>query len=430
MLFLRTKKQSSFKEMLRKVNQCIFLAIAVFGVCPILEGQVFNPRAGCVVDANGDCLPNSNLTAMPFLRIAPDARGGAMGDAGIALDPTPASIHYNASSLAFAEKDAALSATYTPWLQDLNLPDIYLAQLSGYKKIDALSTVGFQFKYFSLGVINFRDPFGVDNGDGRPREFQFGLAYARKLGDNLSVSVSGNYLFSALAPNQIVNGIEITNATSFATDIGLTYKKKMELGGKDAQLSIGAAITNLGSKVTYTRDSIRDFIPTNLGLGTSLKLELDEYNTITFALDFNKLMVPTSVSRNILLDDGTTMLNPEFSVDGDNVGDYRQKTLFEGVFGSFSDAQGGFQEELQEINYSLGAEYWYDQQFAARAGFFYEHPLKGARKYFTVGLGIKYNIFNIDLSYLIPGNNRRSPLDNTLKFGMIFDLRNLQALDE
>jgi len=250
MLFLRTKKQSSFKEMLRKVNQCIFLAIAVFGVCPILEGQVFNPRAGCVVDANGDCLPNSNLTAMPFLRIAPDARGGAMGDAGIALDPTPASIHYNASSLAFAEKDAALSATYTPWLQDLNLPDIYLAQLSGYKKIDALSTVGFQFKYFSLGVINFRDPFGVDNGDGRPREFQFGLAYARKLGDNLSVSVSGNYLFSALAPNQIVNGIEITNATSFATDIGLTYKKKMELGGKDAQLSIGAAITNLGSKVT------------------------------------------------------------------------------------------------------------------------------------------------------------------------------------
>ncbi|HMS68308.1 MAG TPA: type IX secretion system outer membrane channel protein PorV, partial [Saprospiraceae bacterium] len=352
---------------------------------------------------------------MPFLRIAPDARGGAMGDAGIALDPTPASIHYNASSLAFAEKDAALSATYTPWLQDLNLPDIYLAQLSGYKKIDALSTVGFQFKYFSLGVINFRDPFGVDNGDGRPREFQFGLAYARKLGDNLSVSVSGNYLFSALAPNQIVNGIEITNATSFATDIGLTYKKKMELGGKDAQLSIGAAITNLGSKVTYTRDSIRDFIPTNLGLGTSLKLELDEYNTITFALDFNKLMVPTSVSRNILLDDGTTMLNPEFSVDGDNVGDYRQKTLFEGVFGSFSDAQGGFQEELQEINYSLGAEYWYDQQFAARAGFFYEHPLKGARKYFTVGLGIKYNIFNIDLSYLIPGNNRRSPLDNTLR---------------
>jgi len=165
-------------------------------------------------------------------------------------------------------------------------------------------------------------------------------------------------------------------------------------------------------------------------LGTSLKLELDEYNTITFALDFNKLMVPTSVSRNILLEDGMTASNPEFSKDGDNVGDYRQKTLFEGVFGSFSDAQGGFQEELQEINYSLGAEYWYDQQFAARAGFFYVHPLKGARKYFTVGLGIKYNIFNIDLSYLIPGNNRRSPLDNTLRFGMIFDLGNLQALDE
>lgn len=353
-----------------------------------------------------------------------------MGDAGIALSPTPASIHYNASALAWSNKDAALSATYTPWLQDLNLADVYLAQLSGFKKIDDLSAVGFQFKYFSLGLINFRDQQGGDNGDGKPREFQFGVAYARKLSDYLSASVTGNYLFSALAPGQVTNGIEITNATSFAADIGLTYKKPIQLGSSDAELTIGAAITNLGSKVTYTRDSLRDFIPTNLGIAGGLKLDLDEYNSLTFTVDFNKLLVPTSVSKSMLDDNGNVVPNPEFSKDGDNIADYRQKNLIDGVLQSFGDAQGGFREEMQEINYSIGAEYWYDNQFAARAGFFYEHPLKGARKFYTVGIGIKYNIFNIDLSYLVPGNNRRSPLDNTLRFGMIFDLGNMEALDE
>lgn len=416
--------------MLNKVNHLFLITAVLFMALPELSAQFFDQRKGCVVDANGECLPNTNLTAMPFLRIAPDARGGAMGDAGIALSPTPTSIHYNASALAWSTKDAALSATYTPWLQDLNLSDVYLAQLAGFKKIDDLSTVGFQFKYFSLGVINFRDGQGGDNGDGKPREFQFGIAYARKLSDYLSASVTGNYLFSALAPNQITNGIEITNATSFAADIGLTYKKPVQLGSYDAELTIGAALTNLGSKVTYTRDSLRDFIPTNIGIGGGMKLNLDEYNSITFTVDFNKLMVPTSVSKSIIDENGNVLSNPEFSKDGDNTADYRQKNLIDGVLGSFGDAQGGFKEEMQEINYSFGAEYWYDNQFSARTGFFYEHPLKGARKFYTVGIGIKYNIFNIDLSYLVPGNNRRSPLDNTLRFGMIFDLGNLEALDE
>lgn len=416
--------------MLSKVYHFIIITLVISSASVQVSAQFFSPPKGCVVDANGECLPNTNLTAMPFLRIAPDARGGAMGDAGIALSPTPASIHYNASALAWSNKDAALSATYTPWLQDLNLADVYLAQLSGFKKIDDLSAVGFQFKYFSLGLINFRDPQGGDNGDGKPREFQFGVAYARKLSDYLSASVTGNYLFSALAPGQITNGIEITNATSFAADIGLTYKKPIQLGSSDAELTIGAAITNLGSKVTYTRDSLRDFIPTNLGIAGGLKLDLDEYNSLTFTVDFNKLLVPTSVSKSMLDDNGNVVPNPEFSQDGDNIADYRQKNLIDGVLQSFGDAQGGFREEMQEINYSIGAEYWYDNQFAARAGFFYEHPLKGARKFYTVGIGIKYNIFNIDLSYLVPGNNRRSPLDNTLRFGMIFDLGNMEALDE
>nr|HMP30279.1 PorV/PorQ family protein [Saprospiraceae bacterium] len=196
-----------------------------------------------------------------------------------------------------------------------------------------------------------------------------------------------------------------------------------------ALLGVGGAISNIGSKVTYTRDSIRDFIPTNLGIGTSLKLDLDQYNSITFALDFNKLMIPTPASRFLVLEDGSRVNNPAYSKDGDNVGDFRQKNLFEGMIGSFADAPGGFKEEIQEISYSFGVEYAYDKQFFARAGYFHEHRLKGDRKYFTVGLGIKYNIFDIDISYLVPGNNKRSPLDNTLRFGLTFELGNSAAFD-
>lgn len=392
--------------------------------------QVYDPSKGCVIDANGNCSPNAVLSAVPFLRIVPDARAGAMGDAGIAVSPTANSMHFNASNLVFADKKSALSATYTPWLQDLGVNDVYMAYLAGYNKIDDLQSVGASLRFFSLGKINFRDFQGQDIGDGNPREFEAAAFYARKLGDNLSASVTGKYIFSALAPGQLVGGLEISNATAFAADIGVTYKKKLKLGDYNALLGIGGAITNIGNKVTYTRDSIRDFIPTNFGLGTSLKLDFDEYNSITFALDLNKLMIPTARSRNIILADGTVAPNPDFSKDGDNIGDHRQKNLFDGILGSFSDAQGGFREEMQEINYSFGVEYSYDKQFFARAGYFYENPLKGARKYITVGVGIKYNIFDIDLSYLVPGNTTKSPLDNTLRFGLSFELGKAAEFDK
>jgi hypothetical protein len=406
--------------------------IILYAVISINSGysQIYSQQRGCVVDPNGDCVPNTIISAMPFLRIIPDARGGGMGDAGVALSATPSSMHYNASSLAFAPKESAVSAIYTPWLQDLNINDVYMAYISGYKKVDELSTLGASFRFFSLGTINFRDVNGIDIGDGRPREFETALSYARKLGDNLSASVSGKYLFSALAPNQIVNGIEVTNATSFAADIGFTYKKPMTLGDYKSELTIGGAVTNLGAKVTYTRDSIRDFIPTNLGLGGALKINLDDFNALTFTVDINKLMIPTPVSRLTKDENGSNIRNPNFSKDGDDVADYRQKSLFEGVFGSFNDAQGGFGEELKELSYSIGAEYLYDNQFAVRAGYFYENPLKGDRKYYTVGLGLKYNVFDIDISYLVPGNNRRSPLDNTLRFGLTFELGNAEAFDK
>lgn len=397
-----------------------------------MNAQIFDPLKGCVVNANGVCTSNTLLTAMPFLRIAPDARGGAMGDVGIALTPDANSMHYNAANLVFIEDDASAAVTYTPWLRDLQLNDIFLAYASGHKKIDKVSALGFALRWFSLGELNFTDTDGNNIGVGRPREFELGAAYSRKLGDNLSASLTGKYIYSNLASGQFVNGIEINSASAFAADIGVAYKKKLKVSGYNSQLGLGVTISNLGSKVSYTNSIVRDFLPANLGIGSSLSIDFDSYNTLTIALDINKLLVPTPIAKTCVdpNDPDKTIQCPEWDKDGDGIADYRQLGLFEGVFGSFSDAQGGFNEEMQEFNFSAGFEYWYDKQFAFRMGYYYENPLKGARRYMTVGLGLKYNIFGIDISYLVPTSAVRSPLDNTLRFGMMFDIANLKELDK
>jgi len=388
----------------------------------------YNPFAGCVTDANGECIPNTLLTAMPFLRIAPDARGGAMGDVGITVSPDPNSIHYNAANLAFTEKNTAFALTYTPWLRELNLNDVFLLHFSGYRKLSKLETVGFGLRYFSLGEINFTDAQGIDIGLGMPRELEFNVAYSRKLGDNLAASLSAKYVYSNLASGQNVNGIDINSANAFAADIGVTYKKKTNLGGYDSQWTYGAAITNIGSKVSYTDAAeVQDFLPANLGMGAGLLMNFDNYNSMSFHFELNKLLVPSPIARNILDGDGNSTPNPDWDSNPANgIADYREKSLFSGVFGSFSDAQGGFSEELREFAMSFGTEYWYDKQFAVRAGYYYENPQKGDRQYLTVGLGIQYNIFGINLSYLVPTNNRRNPLDNTLRFSLIFDFDGYQ----
>lgn len=385
----------------------------------------FNPLKGCVVDANGECVPNSILTAMPFLRIIPDARGGGMGDAGIAVSADANSIHYNSSNLAFIEDEASLSATYTPWLRELNLNDIYLAYLSGFKRIDDLSTVGFALRYFSLGEINFTDEQGSPLGIGQPRELEFAATYARKLTDKFSVGLTGKYVYSNLATGQEIGGQEISSANAFAADVSFTYRTPVSMTANGGELAFGLALTNIGSKVTYTQNAIKDFLPSNLGIGSSLSLNLDEFNTLTFALDINKLMIPTPVSPGIIDEDGTVITNPDYDTNNNDIADYREKSLFSGIFGSFSDAQGGFSEEMKEFTFSFGAEYWYDKQFAVRAGYYYENPLKGDRQFLTVGLGLKYNVFGFDLSYLVPTNNRRNPLDNTLRFSVMFDFEAL-----
>ena len=384
--------------------------------------QVFDPNKGCVIDNNGECISNTLLTAVPFLRITPDARSGAMGDAGVALIPNSNALHFNASNLVFAEDQSGFSFTYTPWLRNLNLDDIFLLYVSGYYKLSENEAIGGGIRFFSLGDIDFTDANGAALGTGRPREGEFSLAYARKLGDKLSASLTGKYIFSNLASGIQVMGVDINTATSFAADFGLNYRTKTTVGGYKGEWSYGLAITNIGSKVSYTTDNlVKDFIPANLGLGTALKLDFDDYNSLTFTADFNKLLVPTPITSKTIDPSGNLQDNPDWDKNKNNIADYREKSLFSGILGSFADAQGGLREEIKEVSISIGAEYWYDKQFAFRGGYYWESAEKGNRRFFTVGAGIKYNVFGIDLSYLIPTSVIPNPLDNTLRFSLLFD---------
>jgi hypothetical protein len=389
----------------------------------------FDPSRGCILDANGDCVPNVILSAVPFLRIIPDARSGAMGDVGMAISQDPNAMHFNASKLAFVEDNISISATYTPWLRQLGLQDVYLAYLSGYKNIDELQTFGFGLRFFSLGKINYTDFDGNPQGQGSPREMELSAAYSRKLSEKFSAGLTVKYIYSNLAADQQVGGIDITAANAFAADLSFYYTTPIKMSSYNGKFSFGAAITNLGSKISYTKSVNKDFIPTNLGLGAALELEFDQYNTMTFAFDINKLLIPTPVAR-IIIEDGVEVINPDWDEDGNGIADHREKSMFSGVFGSFGDAQGGFSEEMKELAYSLGIEYWYDKQFAVRAGYYYEHPLKGDRQFLTLGVGLKYNVFGLNVSYLVPTNNRRNPLDNTLRFSLLFDFEALTSAEE
>jgi len=366
----------------------------------------------CVLDENGravqpgtggDCI-NTVVSAVPFLRINPDARGGAMGDAGVALSGDANSMHYNASRLAFAEEDLSLGATYTPWLQALGLNDVYLAYLGGYKKLSDQEAIGASLRYFSLGDIQYTDVNGQRTGTGKPNEFEFALAYTRKLSERFSASLTGKYINSNLAAGQEVSGVVLEAGQAFAADLGFTYRN--DDTKNDNAFAIGAAISNIGSKITYTQDTVRDFLPANLAIGAAYTFRFDEYNELTITAETNKLLVPTPC-------DGT-----DVNCDQDMIDD---QSPIAAIFSSLGDAPQGFGEEIREFTWSVGAEYWYDQQFAVRAGYFREDPTKGGRQYLTAGLGLKYNIFGLNFSYLVPTSQQRNPLDNTLRFSLLFD---------
>jgi hypothetical protein len=364
---------------------------------------------GKYYNLDGTPCTNTVVTAVPFLRIVADARSGALGDAGIAISPDANAMHFNASKLVFAEQDLGISATYTPWLRSLGLNDVYLAYLTGYRKLDDMQALGFGLRYFSLGSIQFTDVNGEALTTGRPNEFEVAAAYSRKLTEKFSASVTAKFIYSNLAAGQQVEGETIEPGIAGGADIAFSFRTPIKMTNAESNLTLGLALTNIGSKITYTRSLDRDFLPANFGLGAAWDIDLDDYNRITLITDINKLMVPTPCQGE------------NCDEDGDGRTDYKDQSSIRGIFSSFGDAPEGFSEELRELMYSFGVEYWYDKQFAVRAGYYNEHVQKGNRKFFTVGLGIKYNIFGLNFSYLIPTTNQRNPLDNTLRFSLLFD---------
>jgi hypothetical protein len=363
---------------------------------------------------------NTITTSVPFLQIAPDSRAGGMGDYGVATTPDINSIHWNASKLAFIEKKGGFSISYTPWLHAL-VNDISLAYISGYKKLKGDQAIAMSLLYFSLGNIDFTNELGDKYASFNPNEWALDIAYARKLGEDFSGGIALRYIYSNLTGGvAISNGTINTHAgTSVAADISGYYRKEMDISDKKSLLAIGLNISNIGSKISYTDTKNKDFIPTNFRLGTNLKIDLDQYNSISFGVDFNKLLVPTppvyakDSTGNFIIDaDGNKVI--EAGEDPTNV------SVAQALFSSWSDAPAGFQEELKEFTYSIGMEYWYDKQFALRTGYFHEASTKGNRQFFTVGAGLRYNVFGFDFAYLIP-TTQRNPLENTLRFTLLFD---------
>lgn len=365
-----------------------------------LQAQVVQPGT----QTNGS-QANNIRTAVPFLLITPDARSGSMGDAGVAIQPDANAMSINPAKLAFLEMPYGFAASYSPWLKSL-VPDINLAYLSGFYKLNDQSNLGASMRYFSLGQIQLTDINKNDLGIYSPNEFAFDLTYAKRFGNELSLATTGRFIYSNLTAGQFSAGQETTAGKAFAVDVSAFYSKQTILFSKDAILSAGANFSNIGTKIGYVKGAVKQFLPANIKIGAASTFIIDDYNQFTFALDFNKLMAPTQPIR-----DG----------DGEIIaGKDPDRSITTGILGSFSDAPGGFSEELKEVSIATGAEYWYNQQFALRAGYFYESPLKGDRRYVTVGAGLKYNIFNIDFAYLL-ANPQKSPLANTLRFSLLFN---------
>ena len=414
----------------------IVLALLLVALRPAsVVAQPCDPQFQAAGQQCGDQL-NTITTAVPFLLISPDSRAGGMGDAGVAVSPDANAIHWNPAKLAFAPNDAEFSMSYSPWLRNL-VPDMSLAYLAGYKRLsNKRSAVGMSLRYFNLGSILFTNEAGQTIRDFKPAEFAVDLAFAQQFSENFSGGIAIRYVNSNLTGGISVQGANSKAGQSVAADVSFYYRKEqIQLGDKDATFAFGTNISNIGAKMSYTETSAQNFIPINLRIGPSIKLELDQYNSISFNMDVNKLLLPTppvyllDAARNKPIIDPVTQRYQVASGRDPNVG------IMTGILGSFSDAPGNvsyddngdpvvesgsrLREELREINLAGGFEYWYAQQFAFRTGYFWEHYTKGNRKYLTLGAGVKYSIFTLDLSYLI-ANTQRSPLANTLRFTLGF----------
>ena len=384
--------------------------LAALGV----TGMLSSAQAQITVDELDGTI-NTITTAVPLLMISPDARAGALGDAGGALSPDANSIHWCSAKLASIEGSSGISLSYIPWLRQL-VPDINLGYLSWYKKMKKRQAIGGSLRYFSLGNIVFTDVIGNVTGQFNPNEFAVDFAYSRRFSDRWSGGLAMRYIFSNLTGGIDVQGTPSFPGQSVAADLSTYYSNPdLELGDKKATYSFAANISNIGAKISYTKSADRDFIPINMRLSNSLKLKIDDYNAFTVIADLNKLMVPTQPVRDA---NGNILAGKE-----NNVG------VVSGMLQSFYDAPGVlqadgtrsvFKEEFREINICGGVEYSYNNLFAIRTGYFNEHPTKGNRRYFTLGAGVRFNVFTLDLAYLIP-TQQRNPLENTIRFTLQFD---------
>lgn len=333
-----------------------------------------------------------------------------MGETGVASSPDVNSIHWNSAKLAFAQRKMGLGISYTPWLRAL-VPDINHAYISFYAKPDSLSAIGASIRYFSMGNITTVSPAGAP-GQYRPNEFALDLSYARKLNKRFSVAMAARLIRSNLNPG-------IQAASSFAVDLGAYYcNEDFQIGSKKSTLTSGFSITNMGPKISYSNATSDAFIPANLRIGEGLSIALNKIHQLALQVELNKLLVPSPPVYALDSNGAPQIVNGQYQIISGRSSDVNAA---QGMLQSFYDAPGGMNEELQEIVITSGMEYWFRQMFAFRCGYFYESKVKGNRQFFTLGIGVRYSVFGLDFAYLVPANAQRSPLQNTLRFSLLFD---------
>ena len=397
--------------MIRYLAFLIFLNVPVFSQSTILSGQ--------------DTSRRPIITAVPFLLISPDSRGSAMGETGVATSPDVNSVHWNNAKLAFIDKKYGFGMSYVPWLGKI-VDDMSVSYLSGFYKLDQVQTVGLSMKYFDLGEIQLTDNQGLSLGVENPKELSTAFTYSRKLTNDLSIGGSARYIWSNLT-GSISNYSDAKAGNSFSVDLGVYYNREISLVNRTSELSFGSHISNIGGKITYGSSKSLDFIPVNLRVGTSLKTFLDQYNSITLAVDLNKLMVPSPPIYEVDIN-GNYVIDPTTNQAKILKGKNPNRSVLSGIFSSFSDAPDGFSEEIKEVTISTGLEYWYREIFSFRGGYFLENMDKGGRKFLTLGLGIKYNNLGIDFSYLSTPQNDH-PLAETMRFSLSFLFDKVEDVD-
>ncbi len=373
-----------------------------------------------VSQTKGESIYNPILTGVPSLTISPDAIGGGMADAGIAGEATMSSQYWNSSKYAMLNKSGGLTLSYTPWLRKI-VSDVDLAYLAGYYRLgQTAGTISASLRYFSLGQIALTDLKGNNVGQAKPYEMAVDLGYSRKLAENFAMGVVLRFVASDLSTKQ--EGYY--TGMGFAADVNGIYSLPIETSNGTSTFGLGFNISNIGTKVSYDKGTTSNFMPANLGLGSSYSMPLDKYNRLSVNLDINKLMVPTRISKNAINFDSSDPNTWRMSAE-----QYNDMSVVKGIFSSFSDAPGGFAEELKEINLAAGLEYAYNEQFFVRGGYHHENELKGNRKFFAFGAGFKWTAFRLDVGYLM-GVSQNNPLDQTLRFSLGFDIDNLMDMTD